>query len=168
MKEGPVREYTVTDVNNLGNGISKDENGKVVFIPGAIDGERVKAGIIKAASDYSVARLEEVVSPSPCRITPDCEAYKKCGGCVFRHIAYEHELKLKRGFVSGAFAKNRMDITPEEVRTTGKTAEYRNKVQYPIDEDYRVGYYMSHSHRMVEESITCPLAKEFFGKIVFE
>ena len=71
---------------------------------GAVSGDIVRAGIIKVNKSYYVARLIEILTPSPYRIGEGvCRAPESCGGCVYRHISYEYELTLKRELVKNAF-----------------------------------------------------------------
>ena len=104
MKKEQIIELDITDLNNLGCGVGRYE-GMVVFVKGAVAGDRVRAKIIKVNKSFSAARLEEIITPSPVRIKDDpCKAPLACGGCVYRHITYEHEKDIKRGFVKSAFA----------------------------------------------------------------
>ena len=47
----------ITDLNNLGSGISHLDDGRVVFVRGAVTGDKIEAKIIKINSSYAVARL---------------------------------------------------------------------------------------------------------------
>ena len=96
-------------MNNLGYGVCRIED-MVVFVDGAVDGDFAEIRIIKTARDYCVGRIERIIEPSHHRIEPDCGVFSRpiasrCGGCVFRHISYEHELELKRSFVAASFLK---------------------------------------------------------------
>ena len=104
MQKNEIYEIEITDINNLGNGVGRIE-GRAVFVPGGVDGDRLKVKIIKVSSDYCVARIEEVLTPSRHRISSDCPMSKRCGGCVYRNITYSHELELKRSYVENAFKK---------------------------------------------------------------
>lgn len=149
IRKNQIIELAVHDVNNKGFGVARlDKNGKVVFVANAVTGERIKAKIIKVASDYLVARVEERLSDSPHRCAPDCEAFSSCGGCVYRHITYEHELALKTDYVKNAFRKARveLEVAPCE---GGTPYGYRNKVECPLTEDYKAGFFSSRSHRVV-------------------
>ena len=101
-------ELSIEEINNLGAGVGHLPDGRVVFVRGALTGERVKATVIKVASSFVVARLDAVLSPSPYRLgdgAPDCGASESCGGCIYRRITYEHELSLKQNYVKNAFCK---------------------------------------------------------------
>ena len=89
IKKDDVIELDVTDLNNLGNGVGRypAPDGKVVFVRGAVSGERVRAKIIKVNAGFAVAKLIEVISPSPYRCKENfCAAPLSCGGCVYRQF----------------------------------------------------------------------------------
>lgn len=165
MEKNQLCEVTVEDLNNLGNGIAH-LGGKVLFIPRAVDGDRLRVKIIKNASDYMVGRIEEVLSPSPYRIESDCPASKRCGGCVFRQITYAHELELKRRQVASSFRKAGISV---EVAPTlsGEARGYRNKVQYPVGEGITFGFYAPRSHEIIP-CADCALQDDAFAPIIAE
>ncbi len=153
MRKGDVLELDVLDINNLGCGVCKHD-GKVVFVKGAVTGDRIRAEIIKDNKSFSVARLAQVLTPSPMREKDSfCAAALSCGGCVYRHITYEHEKEIKYNHVRSAFDKvglGEVHVLP--VMSTGKTRGYRNKAQYPVastKNGMRSGFYASKTHNIV-------------------
>ena len=106
VKKNDILELNITEINNLGAGVSHLDDGRVVFVRGAVTGDKVKAKIIKVNTTFAVARLEEVIQPSNFRDTKSfCDASESCGGCVYRHITYEHEKDLKKNYVKHSFIK---------------------------------------------------------------
>ena len=175
MRKNEEITLRVTDLNNRGFGVGHLEkpgtpdDGIVVFVGGAVTGDTVRAKIIKVAKEYLVARVEEVLSPSPYRVENTCPA-SGCGGCVSRGITYAHELERKRDYVKAAFRKAGLsDVEVEEVRSTGKISRYRNKAEYPVCRDQsgkiRAGFYATATHRVVPIT-DCDLQHEVFGQIV--
>ena len=165
-------ELDITEINNLGAGVGHLPDGRVVFVRGALTGERVSATVIKVASSFLVARLDAVLAPSPYRLAddaPDCGASENCGGCIYRHITYEHELELKRNYVKNAFCKVGLsDVEVENVRTTGASYGYRNKAQYPVgkrDGKTVAGFYATKSHNILPAQ-GCLLQPPLFSQIV--
>ena len=148
LQKNTFHTVTVTDMNNLGYGIARIE-GIVVFVDGGVTGDALKIKLIKVAKDYAVARVEAVLIPSPYRTDVDCGVFPRCGGCAFRHVTREYELSLKRQIVQAAFHKHRIEAEIGEVVTDGRVDGYRNKAQYPVGEDGRIGYYARHSHEIV-------------------
>jgi 23S rRNA (uracil1939-C5)-methyltransferase len=55
-----------------GEAMGRDDTGRVVFVPYAIAGEEVVVEIVEAKKNYARARLVEIVTPSPVRVTPRC------------------------------------------------------------------------------------------------
>ena len=123
----------ITDINNLGCGVGRID-GMVVFVKGAVSGDRIEAKIIKTNKSFAVGKLESIITPSEHRMKDEfCNAPNACGGCVYRHITYPHELDLKKKYVENAFRKAGLpEVRVDEVMSTGEIAGYRNKAQYPF------------------------------------
>jgi len=164
MQKNEIYTIEITDMNNLGNGIGRID-GKAVFVQGGVDGDILKIKIIKVSSDYAVARIEEIIRSSEHRITSDCPMSKRCGGCVYRSITYAHELELKRNYVKNAFKKAGLDINVHPV-CHGDERGYRNKVQYPVGEGLKVGFYAGHSHEVVPCTQGCLLEDPAFAFVL--
>lgn len=170
MNKNESIRLSVTDLNNLGCGVGRSEDGRVVFVKGAVTGDTVKAKIIKVNKSYAVARLEEILEPSPHRAASDpCRAPLACGGCVYRKITYEYELEVKRGYVCAAFAKAGLsDVRVLPVLSTGKTEGYRNKAQYPVcgtKDGITAGFYATKTHTVVSGE-GCMIQNPAFAPIV--
>jgi len=146
----------ITDINNLGYGVCRVD-GQVCFVAGGVTGDDLSLRIIKVARDYLVARIEEMITPSPFRTERACPVSRRCGGCSFDGVDRAHELELKRGFVVQAFRKEGLSPTVEDVVTDGRIFGYRNKLALPVDGG-TVGFYGTHSHEIVENGGVCALS----------
>ena len=168
INKNSVIELDITDLNNLGNGVGRID-GRVVFVRGAVSGDRVKARVIKINKSFIVARLEEILLPSCEREDGFCDAPLSCGGCVYRHIKYSHELELKYNYVKNAFIKAGIDnanILP--VISTGRERGYRNKGQYPlttIKGKIAAGFYASKTHTVIPAE-NCAIQNPAFEPIL--
>lgn len=74
-------ELTVTGFANGGAGVAHDADGRVVFVAGALPGERVLAQIDEQRSSYARAHTTTVLEASPERIAPLCPAAAAGAGC---------------------------------------------------------------------------------------
>lgn len=171
IKKDSTLELDITDINNLGNGVGRVD-GRVVFVRGAVSGDRVRAKVIKVNKSFAVAKLLEVINPSEHRLCGEfCGAPLSCGGCVYRHITYGHELELKRGYVKAAFAKAGLgDAEVLPVLSTGRVSSYRNKAQYPVAKNKNgiyAGFYAAKTHSVLPAE-SCAIQNESFGEIVRE
>ena len=108
------------------------------------------------AKNYAYGRLEELLTPAPCRVEPDCPQFAQCGGCCYRHISYPAELELKaqrvrdaRGRIGGLA---NLPLRPI-LGATGRDG-YRNKGLLPLgmgkDGQLTMGFYAVNSHRIVD------------------
>ena len=77
-----------------GRGIAATD-GKKVFVAGALEGEEVRFIRRKSRRNFDEAELLEVISASPDRIAPKCEAFGRCGGCSLQHISEERQRAIK-------------------------------------------------------------------------
>lgn len=156
----------ITDLTPEGFGVGRHEN-KVVFAADTAVGDRCEVLVMKELKSHSFARLVRIITPSADRTEPDCDVCRKCGGCSFRHISYEAELKLKRNIIAQAFSRiGGLDITVNETVSDCPDG-YRNKVQYPFAPDGKsivFGYYAKRSHRIVTHS-ECKLQDIVFTEI---
>ena len=169
LKKNQEITLEITDLNNLGCGVGRYD-GAVVFVRGAVSGDVVRAGIIKVNKSYYVARLIEIITPSPYRTDEGvCRAPESCGGCVYRHISYDYELTLKRELVRNAFHRAGLDgVVIDETRSVGDTRGYRNKAQFPVaqgrDGKLHAGIYASKTHALSGGS-DCMLQPAIFADI---
>lgn len=159
----------IHDLNNLGCGVGRAEDGRAVFVSGTVAGDLARVQIIKVNKTFAVGRLLQIVTPSPDREEGFCRAPLSCGGCVYRHLSYERELELKREYVEHCFRKAGLsDVSVLKTETTGKTTGYRNKAEYPITMSKNGlvgGFYAQKTHRVVEAS-ACALQPPIFGEIL--
>jgi 23S rRNA (uracil1939-C5)-methyltransferase len=125
----------LTSMTQGGDALGRDEGGRVVFVPYGIAGEEVRVEVVEAKKEFARARLVEIITPSPARVTPLCphfgprpsprpSPYKRqslngvkggegagvrvargCGGCQWQHIDYDAQLEFKRQIVREQFAR---------------------------------------------------------------
>ncbi len=170
LQKGSRLTLSITDLNNLGCGVGHAEDGRVVFVKGAVTGDVAEVEIIKVNKSFLVARLLAIQTPSPYRDTTEfCAAPDACGGCVYRHVTYAHELTVKQQYVEHAFRKAGLsEVTVLPVRSTGKTVGYRNKGQYPVGltkQGIRSGFYAAKTHRLIPTD-GCKIQHASFAPVV--
>lgn len=97
----PGIELTLDAIAHGGEAIGR-HGGKAIFVPYAIPGERVRVEIVEEKARWARARLLEVLTPSPDRVSPPCPYFglDQCGGCQWQHIAYPRQAELKQAIVA--------------------------------------------------------------------
>lgn len=164
MKKNDIIKLDITAMSSEGSGIGRYE-GLAVFVPMSAVGDRLTVKILKVKSNCAFGKLEEIITPSPSRISSDCPVFSKCGGCVYRHISYEEELRLKQKRVEDAIKRiGGIDMAPQPIVSDMMSSGYRNKAQYPVAQDGSVGFFANHSHRIIP-SDSCGLQPEEFTDI---
>ena len=150
-------EFEIEDVAFGGNGVGRSE-GKAVFVPFTIDGERVAARITREKKNFAEAELRNVIAPSEHRATPQCPYFGRCGGCSYQHMNYEHQLAVKHRQVEQALRRiGRIPNPPmQPIIPSPATYEYRNRVTVHA-EDGVIGYYRRDAHRLIDVE-RCPIA----------
>lgn len=154
------QEYivTITSYSGEGAGIARID-GFVVFVQGALAGETCRVLLLKVLKSVAFAKVLEVLAPSPHRIAPDCPYFPRCGGCTYRHMDYAEELALKRRRVQDNLARiGGSTVEVEEILGAAETERYRNKAQYPVSPDGKVGFYRGRTHEVVDMD-ACLLVK---------
>ena len=89
----------ITGLNHDGRGVGRLE-GKVVFVDGALPGERVAFRFLRRRRNYDSGVVAEVLRPSPQRVAPRCEHFGVCGGCALQHLEPSAQVELKQGLLA--------------------------------------------------------------------
>ena len=168
MKKNDEIELEIIDNGINLEGIAKEDN-KVIFVPGAIKGERVLAKIIKENSSYCIGKIESIIKRSEDRQEPFCSVYKRCGGCSGQHISYKRQLEIKKDIVKNTLDKQKVEYKSlDNVVGMGIPLNYRNKAQYPVrktvDGKSKIGFYAKRSHVVVENE-ECLIQNEEIDKL---
>lgn len=156
-----------TDVTDKGYGVCRAPDGRAVFVADALTDERASVKIIKEYKSYMIGRVDEFYELSPHRTDPNCDVYKRCGGCVYRHVDYETELELKRRGVCELLKRTLGADIAVPTPIHGNADGYRNKLLLPVgqkDGHLICGFYAAHSH-VITECTACKLHTEDFTEV---
>ena len=153
----PAIELQIEDVAFGGNGVGRAE-GKAVFVPFTIGGERVTARVVREKKNFAQAELRDVLQPSEHRVTPRCPYFGRCGGCSYQHMSYEHQLVVKQRQVEQSLRRIGRIAEPrvQPIIPSPRQYEYRNRVTVHA-EDRTIGYYRRDAHRLIDVEC-CPIA----------
>ncbi|MBP3697664.1 MAG: 23S rRNA (uracil(1939)-C(5))-methyltransferase RlmD [Clostridia bacterium] len=168
LKKNDRIKLNIESCSSNGSGVGHNE-GMAVFVPATAVGDEITAHILKVKKTYAYAKAESVLTPSPDRINAECPVYLKCGGCVFSHMNYTAEAKIKASHVAECFRRiGGVEPEFEPIIAAESDKRYRNKAQFPVsleNGEIRTGFYSSHSHRVIH-CPDCLLQPEEFEKIL--
>jgi 23S rRNA (uracil1939-C5)-methyltransferase len=130
-KTGDILELAVDTLAYGGQGIGRAD-GFVVFVRGALPGDRARVEVTRRRPGYAEARLLELVQPSPRRVPFRCDHPADVGGCEWQTLDYAAQLEFKRRQVSEALAHigglGQAEVTP--ALGMDDPWRYRNKMEY--------------------------------------
>jgi 23S rRNA (uracil1939-C5)-methyltransferase len=150
-------ELQIEDVAFGGKGVARDE-GKAVFVPFTIDGERITARIMREKKQFAEAELIEVLDASPQRAQPECPYFGRCGGCSYQHINYPHQLELKARQVEQTMRRiGKLSAPPmHPIVASPLPYGYRNRITVHA-QDNVIGFYRRDVHELMDIA-RCPIA----------
>lgn len=147
----------IDDVAFGGKGVGRHE-GRAVFVPFTLGGERVLAEIVRQKKNWATARLLAVEEKSAQRVEPPCPYFGRCGGCSYQHAAYSEQLSIKARQVEQTLRRvGRFESVPmRPIVPSPKEFGYRNRIRVHV-EGNTVGFYRHDRHELLDIE-QCPIA----------
>jgi 23S rRNA (uracil1939-C5)-methyltransferase len=158
---GDVLELTIDSLAHGGSGVAR-RDGYVVFVAGAVPGDRVRAVVGKAKRAYGEARAIEIVEPSPDRV-PEIADHP---GAPWQVLPYERQLAVKAEQVEDALRRiGKLDgFELEPIVPAVEQWRYRNKLEYSFgtgeDGELVLGFHAPGRWNDIVPMTDCKLASE--------
>ena len=142
----------------------------VIFVEGALPGERVLAEMTRRKRRHAFARVLEVLDPSPHRVEAPCPVFDECGGCAFQQMDYAAQTEMKQGVLVESLhgvpgvAEALQPMLPSE-----STFHFRNKMVFAFglrDGQPLLGLHRRGDWRTVVSADTCMLESPEAAEIV--
>jgi 23S rRNA (uracil1939-C5)-methyltransferase len=134
-----------------GQAVGRGPDGKVVFVDGALPGERVQVEPTGDHRSYSRAAVVEVIHPAADRVTPPCPAARRgCGGCQWQHATPAAQRRYKAAAVDDTL-RRLGGIAAPPAPTTVELAPwaYRTSLRVGVVGG-RAALRRSRSHQLIE------------------
>ena len=154
-----------------GDGLARMDDGRVVFVPGVVEGELVEIELSEKKNDFGRGQLLSITEPSKNRRVPPCEHVAQgCGGCDWQHIERRIQGQAKLAIVAEAYARTaRLEVDPQLRRLTEDAR--RTTVRMVSDSSGNLGFRAHESHDIVPVSscmVSHPLLNDFISRPVLE
>jgi 23S rRNA (uracil1939-C5)-methyltransferase len=132
-KRGEILSLTIDDLAFGGEGVGRAD-GYVVFVPGALPGDRLRVRLVQVRSRFGRGVIDEVLEPSPQRVEAPCPYFGRCGGCRLQHVAYPAQLAFKAKQVADALERlgGLRDVLLRPIIGADETFGYRNKMEFTV------------------------------------
>ncbi len=95
----PILEIESLDMEARGVGRTVTETGepgKVIFVEGALPGERVTYLSYRRKPSFEQAQVVDVLRESVIRTKPHCQFFGTCGGCSMQHLDVRAQIAVKQ------------------------------------------------------------------------
>ena len=159
---------TVTvDVDSIavgGDGVAREPNGRVVFLPRTAPGDRVEARLVEEHDSWARGRPVRLEREGPGRRAAPCPYYDGCGGCQLQHLDRGAQLAAKRRAVGDALERiggREVEVSP--AADPGPPLGYRNRITLTLRRRggrVTAGYHRWDEPAELREVERCPLAEE--------
>lgn len=165
-------KLTIESMTYGADGLAHADNGKAVFVQGAVAGDTVEAEVVQDGKSFMRARTTEILEPSPDRIQSPCPFVGICGGCSWGNLSRTTQLAAKEQNLRstleriGKFAPEQVDELVQPIRHTKDDWGYRNKIELEptvVNGRVRLGMHGVDPSKIVTVD-SCPLFDKRFPK----
>ena len=127
-----LHQIEIESLDHEARGVGRLD-GKVVFVQGALPGERVSAQIIKKKPKYNLARAVTIERSSWLRVQPRCRYFGVCGGCAMQHLASDAQVAVKQRVLEDAFS-HLGQVRPQQMLAPihGPSWQYRYRARLTV------------------------------------
>ena len=141
------QEILLTTLAYGGDAMGRLEDGRAVFVPFGLPGERVRIRLTEEKRGFARAELVEILEASPHRILPRCKHFGVCGGCHYQSLPYEEQLKAKTEILRDQLTRiGRIENPPvQDMVASPSPWNYRNHLQFHLTEEGKLGYVRAQS-----------------------
>ncbi|HEY1778675.1 MAG TPA: 23S rRNA (uracil(1939)-C(5))-methyltransferase RlmD [Solirubrobacteraceae bacterium] len=159
---GDELELRIESLAFGGAGVARSDGGYVVFVDGALPGDRVRARVHHRKRSYAQARATELIEPGPDRVEPLADH----PGAPWQVLRYERQLEIKQQQVEEALRRiGHLDgFELEPIVAAQEQWRYRNKLEYSFgnlpDGSLVCGFHAPGSWERIEPLEDCLLASE--------
>lgn len=131
VKKRDIIEVEIEDLVYGGKGLAHYQD-YVVFVKDSIPGQRLKAKVYKAKSNYAEAHPVAILKESELAIEPPCPYFEHCGGCSHQNISYQKQLEFKEKQVRDLYSRmgGFDNIDFESIQPAVDQFRYRNKMEF--------------------------------------
>jgi 23S rRNA (uracil1939-C5)-methyltransferase len=161
-RPGDQLELKIDALAHGGAGVARSD-GYVVFVRGAVPGDRVRARVVKAKRSFGEAETMELLEPSPERIEPMAPH----PGAPWQVLPYERQLAEKEAQVRDALERiGRFEDPPvEAIVPAVEQWRYRNKLEYSFgygdeDDELVLGFHRAGRWDVIDDVTSDILASE--------
>ncbi|MEE2023212.1 23S rRNA (uracil(1939)-C(5))-methyltransferase RlmD [Alkalimonas mucilaginosa] len=167
------QRLTISALDHLGQGIAR-QDGRIVFVPGALPGELVQVKLNAQKKSFSKAELQKVLTPAAERQQAPCPHFQDCGGCQLQHATTAAQLRWKQQAVEQLLChQTGLEQLPWESAITGPDFGYRRKARLGVwyqqsKKQFQLGFRQQGDFRiqpLMQCAVLSPVLQPVFKKL---
>ncbi|MEM1348418.1 MAG: TRAM domain-containing protein [Myxococcota bacterium] len=152
MKRRPHRDETIeVAIDQLaqgGDGVGRDDEGRVVFVAGALPGERVRGRVVQDKGSWRRAKPTQWLERAEDRVDPVCAHAEACGGCALWHTTSQRARALKAEAAAQTVARiGRVELPAPRVLASPRERGWRVRATFRIERG-RLGFLEQGSRKL--------------------
>jgi len=155
MEDSKLLEVTLTTLTYGGDAMGRLADGRAIFIPFGLPGERVSVRLTDEKKNFARGEIVEILEASKDRIQPKCKHFfsprpmgdglgvrAACGGCHYQNLSYEKQLTAKIEILIDQLKRiGKIENPPVKPMVASPNPwNYRNHIQFSLDNDGKLGF----------------------------
>jgi 23S rRNA (uracil1939-C5)-methyltransferase len=161
-------DLEIRDLSNEGDGIGQSD-GRIVFVDGALPGERVEVRLTAASRGRMRGELRQLLQASPQRRRPPCILAEDCGGCSLQHWQDSAQSSWKQDHLQQVLQRIGNITKPlAPILIAPQPLGYRNRAIIPLQagsNGLKAGFYRRRTHTVVNMN-HCPVLDPRLDKLI--
>jgi 23S rRNA (uracil1939-C5)-methyltransferase len=163
MEDTTTFEVTLTTFTYGGDAMGRLDDGRAVFVPFGLPGEKVRIRLTQEKKNYARGEIVEILESSPDRIDARCKHFfsplpvgeeagaRACGGCHYQNLPYEKQLLAKAEILADQLKRiGKIENPPvQDMIACPDPWNYRNHIQFSLDRDGKLGFQKSNSNWVI-------------------
>ena len=145
MEDSKTYEITLTNMAYGGDAMGRLPDGRAVFVPFGLPGERVRLRLTEEKKNFARGEIIEILEGSKDRIQPRCKHFGECGGCHYQNLPYEKQLEIKTEILRDQLNRiGKIENPPiQPMVACPDPWNYRNHIQFSLSENSKLGFVRS-------------------------
>jgi 23S rRNA (uracil1939-C5)-methyltransferase len=159
-------DVSLTTMTYGGDAMGRLDEGRAVFVPFGLPGERVRVRLTEERGHYARAAIIEVLEAAEERIAARCKHFGACGGCHYQHLPYASQLRVKTEVLKDQLTRIGRIAEPNmrPAVASAQDWQYRNHVQFHLTPQGQLGFMRAGSEEVLPIQ-ECHLPVESIGAL---
>lgn len=160
----------IESLDQEGRGVAHRE-GKVVFVEGALPGERVTASVYRSKRSFELAQVHTVLESAVSRVVARCRYFGLCGGCALQHVDPATQIAVKQRVLEDALwhiGKVRADEILSPIQGPGWG--YRHRARFTVRDVPKKGGVLVGFHEKrssyVADMLSCEVVPDRISRLL--